>query len=200
MQVHTRDKTSGAKAWTNPVATSAGATDAAKLAMTDEDGKLDTSFLKTAAGTGSTDDAGLIIVAGEDGKLPEAVLPASVGTDAKYYPASEALAAGAVVDIYDNAGTPTVRKADGSTGGKIADGFVLESVASGAQALVRSRGVNNQVTGLTIGADVYLSTSAAGGVQCTIPAGAGKVEQKVGVALSATSFQFDRGDGSTLPE
>lgn len=200
MQIQTRDKTSGAKSWTNPVSASTGANDAAKLPMTGADGKIDTTFIKTSTGAGSVADAGLVVVLGADGKVPEASLPSSVGTDARYYPTSEALLAGNMVDIYDNEGVSTVRKADGTTTGKLADGFVLEAVASGAQALVRSRGVNNQVTGLTIGADVYLSTTTAGAVQCTIPSGAGKVEQALGVALSATAFQFTRGDGSTLPE
>lgn len=110
------------------------------------------------------------------------------------------MTAGNVVDIYLDSGTAKVRKAMGSTTGKLADGYVLSAVASAGTATVYTRGTNNQMTGLTIGELVYLSTATAGAVQQTVPSGAGCVQQCVGVATSATSFTFWRGEGEELAE
>lgn len=60
-----------------------------------------------------------------------------------------------------------------------AGGFVLASVVVEGRA---------PATGLTAGAPVYLSTSAIGAVTSTIPSGLGAIEQRIGVAISATEF------------
>lgn len=101
--------------------------------------------------------------------------------------ASEALAAGDLVRLWDDTGTLSARKATSVTDGERAHGWVAAAVASSASATVNLSGsINTAVTGRTPGATQFLG--AAGGVTETAPATG--VVQEVGVALSATSFQF----------
>jgi hypothetical protein len=95
-----------------------------------------------------------------------------------------------MVDVYDNVGVSTCRKADATAAGKPAAGFVLAAVESDANALVYFEGINNQVTGLTAG-KLYLSAATPGGVVATAPSAGGNVVQCVGRALSATSMVFE---------
>jgi len=89
-----------------------------------------------------------------------------------------------------------VRKADATTAGKEAHGFVLSAVTSGNPATVYFEGTNTQVTGQTPG-PVYLQTTAGTG-GATIPSASGNVVQQVGVAVSATAVNFERGAPVTL--
>jgi hypothetical protein len=104
--------------------------------------------------------------------------------------ASEALAAGDIVNIYDYQGTKC-RKAFAATSGKEANGFVLISVDTGSLASVYSIGNNTSVSGLSIGAQ-YLSSTIPGKCTSIPPSGVGIVSQKVGFATSATSLTFQR--------
>lgn len=154
----------------------------------------ETEATVTSAGAGN---AGAIVALDAGGKLDMTVLPTGVGADTVVVVASEALSAGNLVNLYDDSGTTKARKADGSTTGKVADGFVLAAVDQDATATVYRAGDNDQVTGLTPG-KVWLSTTAAGGVQSTVPAGAGKTHQYVGYAATATLLCFERGEPITL--
>lgn len=134
-------------------------------------------------------DAGQLVALASNGRLDTSMMPTGIGAPTVTLPASEALAAGAYVNIYSNAGTPSVRNADGSTAAKQADGFVLAAVASGATATVYLAGINTAVTGQTVGL-VYLGTAA--GVGATVGAStAGQTFQQIGIALGATSVQFE---------
>jgi hypothetical protein len=114
---------------------------------------------------------------------PEAAIPV---------PASEDLAAGALVNLYTVSGVVTARNADGSvaSGGKKVSGFVLSAVASGGTAAVYRTGLNTAVTGLTPGADYYLGISP-GTLTMTAPSTSGQTQQYVGVAISATSIDVE---------
>jgi hypothetical protein len=74
-------------------------------------------------------------------------MPTGIGADTASITASEALAAGDLVNIYDSTGAKC-RKADASTSGKEAHGFVLAAVESAASATVYFEGSNTQVTGI----------------------------------------------------
>ena len=100
---------------------------------------------------------------------------------------SEALAAGDLVNIW-NSGGAKARKADATTAGKEAHGFVLAAFGSGVPAAVYFEGTNTAVTGLTPGPQ-FLNTTA-GAASSTAPSGSGNVVQRVGVAVSATAFNF----------
>lgn len=151
----------------------------------------------TPGTTGGAGDADKVPALDAAGKFPLAMMPTGVGADTFEATASEALSAGDLIDVYDDSGTTKVRKADGSTTGKIARGFVLAAVESAATATVYSAGSNDQVTGLTPGPQ-WLSTTTAGGVQATVPSGAGKTSQRVGYAVTATLLVVDLGEPVTL--
>lgn len=142
--------------------TSAGAGDAAKVPLLDSSGKLDTSFM-----------------------------PVGVGSDSLSITTSEAIASGDFVNIWNSSGAKC-RKADATTAGKHAMGFVLVGVGSSASATVYFEGTNTAVTGMTPG-DVFLSTTA-GLSTSTAPSSSGNVVQPIGIATSATSvnFQYNR--------
>lgn len=147
--------------------------------------------LLSSAGAGSS---GSVPALDGTGKLDITFMPSGLGADVAIMTASEAIPAGAFVNVWNNAGVPSVRNADGSAGangGKQADGFVLSAMTSGATGLVYFGGVNTAVTSQTPGV-VYLSATTAGGLSPTGAAAAGQTYQEIGMALSATSIQFDR--------
>ncbi len=141
----------------------------------------------TSAGAGSDGD---LVALDSTGRLDNSVMPVGIGVDTKTIAASEALAAGDWVNVWNSTGAK-VRKADATTAGKEAHGFVLAAVSSGANALVYFEGTNTQVTGQTPG-PVFLQTTAGTG-GATIPSASGNVVQNLGVALSATEVNFERG-------
>jgi len=131
------------------------------------------------------------------GRLDESVMPVGIGADTKSIVSSENLAAGDFVNIWDDAGTLKVRKADATTAGKEAHGFVIAGVTAPAAAIVYFEGINTQLSTLTLGARYYLSTTAGGAVD-TPPSATGNVVQFLGVAISATEVSFEATDGVIL--
>ena len=141
-----------------------------------------------SAGAGNSGD---IVALNTAGKLDITVMPQGFGPGVESIATSESLVAGDFVNIWDNGGTKAVRKADATVTGKPVDGFVLAGVTHPGNATVYYEGVNDQVTGLTIGAQ-YLST-VAGKSSSTKPSASGNIQQFVGTATSATSMVFVRG-------
>lgn len=140
-------------------------------------------------------NAGDIVALDDTGRIDGSMMPVGIGADTAVIAASEALAAGDWVNVWNSSGAK-VRKADATTAGKEAHGFVLATVASGANATVYFEGTNTQVTGQTPG-PVFLQTAAGTGGQAA-PSAAGNVVQRLGVALSATSVNFEAGVPVTL--
>jgi len=140
---------------------------------------------QTSAGAA---DAGKIPALDAAGRLALQMMPVGIGADTATLTASEALSAGDYVSVWNNAGTPSVRKADATAAGKEAHGFVLAAVASSAAATVYFEGTNTAVTGQTAGV-VYLQTTAGQGGTAA-PTGAGNVAQCIGFAVSATAVNF----------
>lgn len=167
--------------------TSAGAGDADRIPALNASGVLDATIVNSVNTTTGAPDAGKVAALGADGLLALSMMPVGVGTDVKVITTSEALAAGDYVNIWDNAGFK-VRKADATTVGKQAHGFVLASCASGAPATVYMEGTNTSVIGMVAGT-VFLSTTAGLG-SATAPAGSGNVIQNLGTAVSATAVNF----------
>ena len=135
-------------------------------------------------------NAGDFVALDDTGRINNDMMPVGIGTDTKTIAASEALAAGDWVNVWNSTGAK-VRKADATTAGKEAHGFVLAAVSSGANALVYFEGTNTQVSGQTPG-PVYLQTTAGTG-GAAIPSASGNVVQNLGVAVSATEVNFERG-------
>jgi hypothetical protein len=136
-------------------------------------------------------DAGKVIVTGADGRMDPSFLPTGIGADTQAIIASEDLSMGTLVNIWDDAGVFKVRRADATSIGKEAHGFVLTSVVSPAIATIYFEGTNTGLAGLTPGKQ-FLSTTA-GTCASTIPSATGNVVQLVGFATSETTLNFQFG-------
>lgn len=152
---------------------------------------------EATATTGGTGDALKVPSLDAQGRLTAEMMPVGIGADNKVVPASEALSAYDLVNLWDDAGTLKARKADAATA-KQADGYVVAALSIGADATVYFDGQMTGMTSLTVGARYYLSDSAAGGVTLTPVSGAGKMHQYIGKALSATELTFEADDGIIL--
>lgn len=140
--------------------------------------------------SGGASDSGKVVALSTDGKLDISVLPNGLGNDTTSLPASEALSAGDFVNIWDDAGTIKVRKADNTTNTKKADGFVKVAVASGSNAVIYTEGDNDQLTGLVVGTKYFLGTT--GGNTATAPITSGSIIQPFGVVKSPTTIRFEQ--------
>lgn len=123
-----------------------------------------------------------------NGLLPLSFMPTGVGPDTSQMVASEALSAGAMVNVWSNSGTQNARNADNSSTSKITTGVVIAAVASAGTATVYYSGILNGLSGLTPGATYFLG--AAGAITLAPPTSSGTVTQIVGTAISATQLQF----------
>lgn len=150
-------------------------------------------LIVTSAGAG---DSGKAIALDAAGKLDTSFMPTGIAADTASIVSSESLAAGDFVNIWNDGGTPKVRKADATTAGKEAHGFVLAGVTAPAAATVYFEGNNAQVSGATAG-PVYLSTTA-GGFTSTPPSTAGNVVQRLGVATAAANINVEVGQHYVL--
>jgi hypothetical protein len=127
--------------------------------------------VQTSAGAGN---AGDIPALDDTGRLDMTMMPVGISSEVTTAIASEALAAGDYVNLYNNAGVINVRKADASGGvAKRAHGYVLAAVLNGGTATIYYGNLNNQKTGMTIGSTYYLSGVTPGAVVTPAPSTAG---------------------------
>ena len=152
---------------------------------------LDTG-INTSAGAG---DANKLIATNGSGKVDTTLLPAGIGVSTVTATASESISAGDFVNLYNNAGVLTVRKADNSNG-RDAKGFVLSAISNAATGTVYLSGQNTSVTALTPGTVYFLGVS--GGSTTTAPTSSGTIIQLLGYTLSATNLMFEFDEPTTL--
>lgn len=153
------------------------------------------AFITTSAGVG---DSGKGIGLDNTGRIDNSMMPVGIGAETQVIAASEALAAGDFVNIWNSGDTVKVRKSDATSSGKEAHGFVLSAVISGANATVYFLSqTNTSLVGLTPGTKYFISTTA-GTISVTPPAGTGNVVQSVGYAGSATALVFRPSDPIVL--
>lgn len=160
---------------------------------TDSTGKTKNGFgAQSSAGAG---DAGKLVALNPSGTIDTTMLPPGVELQTRSILASEDLSASALVNIYNNSGTPNVRNADNGAAGKEAVGFVLAAVTNGNNATVYvGSGLITGLTGLVPGTRYY--TGAVGALTTTPPdatnsANAGKFVQFIGYPDSVTEFSFE---------
>lgn len=175
------------------ILTSAGAGDADKIPALGATGKLHNSFLSTAAVSTGVSDANKLPLLDSTGRIDNTMMPVGTAADTASLVTSENLSAGNLVNVYNNAGVPTARKADATVIGKEAVGFVLAGSASPAAATVYFEGRITGLSGMTPGARQYLDTTA-GGIDETPPSVVGNVVQCVGTAVSTTELNFEPKD------
>lgn len=149
--------------------------------------------VQTSAGAAN---AGDIVALDDTGRIDNTMMPVGIGADTAQLAASEALTGGNWINVWNDAGTAKMRKADATVAGKEVDGFVLAAVSSGATGTAYFEGTNTQVTGQTPGS-VFLQTTP-GLCGAAVPSAAGNVVQRVGTAVSATAVNFERGTPVTL--
>lgn len=152
-------------------------------------------IVATVTSAGVADD-GKIVALDATGRLDSSVLPVGIGAETKQIQASENLNAGDLVNIWNSGGQFRVRKADATTSGKEASGFVLSAVTSGQNATVYLEGTVTGLGGLLPGR-MYLSTTP-GSATSTPPSGSGNVVQYIGNAVSTTEISFESTDGVIL--
>jgi len=180
--------------------TSAGAGDAGKVVALTDDGYLsETMFplgevVDESAGVG---DAGKVVKLGADGLIDDSMMPVGFGADTASILTSENLSAGDLVNVYSDGGVAKCRKADATSAGKEANGYVLASTTSGQNASVYFEQRITGLSGLTDGSIYYLSTTA-GGYTTTEPSSSGNVVQRIGRAVSDSVLLFMPGDPVTL--
>jgi hypothetical protein len=107
--------------------------------------------------------------------------------------ASENIAAGALINIWNSSGTAKIRNADASTS-RAAQGWAPSAITSGNTGTVTiGNGADSSISGLTIGSNYFLD--ATGGVTTT-PPGAGNLLQQVGFASDAAVLQVQLGNAT----
>ncbi len=177
---------------------SAGAGDAGKIVALNSSGVLASTVVNSVTSTAGAGDSGKVVALDASGLIDSSMMPVGIGADTAAITASENLAAGDLVNIHISTGMK-VRKADATTAGKEADGFVLSSALITATATVYFRGSNTAITGLTAGTHYVLSDTAGGVLEvASPPTGSGKVNQTVGVATASGNLNFQRGTPVTL--
>lgn len=167
---------------------SAGAADSGKIPALNANGVLDQTIINSKTTSAGAGDSGKLPALDASGKLDTSFMPTGVAADTAAIATSETLAAGNLVNVWDNAGAAAVRKADASSAGKEAHGFVLAAFTHPTTATVYFEGNNSAVTGLTPGRQ-YLSTTP-GLTTTTPPSGSGNLVQIVGTATAATNLNF----------
>jgi hypothetical protein len=180
----------------NATEKSAGSGDANKIPQLNSSGVLDASIVNATSTSSGSTSAGKLAALDSSGRLDQTMMPVGVGADTGSVTASEALAAGDLVNIWNDSGNAKVRKADATTSGKEAHGFVLAAVSSGSAATVYFEGTNTQCSNLTPGRQ-FLQTTA-GKCDATAPSGSGNVVQCVGFAISSTAMNFQSNPPVTL--
>lgn len=145
--------------------------------------------INTSAGAA---DAGKLAALDAAGRWSATMLPIGVGVLVKAVATSESLAARDLVNVFNNAGTLNVRKADADNN-MPCNGYVQAAFTHPATADVYFDGIITGFSGLTPGARYYLSATA-GGITLTAPSGSTNLMQLIGVALSATEIEFDPDD------
>ena len=139
-----------------------------------------------------TGNANEIVATDGSGFIDPSLLPPGIAAKTVSATAVGTVTAGAFVEFFDNAGTPSVRLADDSLGIP-ANGFVLTAIPDTTVGTVFLSGSNTAVTGLTAGEKYFLA--AAGGVdQAPNVTTNGDVVQLIGTAVSATEICFARSD------
>jgi hypothetical protein len=159
--------------------------------MTLENGsqKLIDAGVVTSAGES---DTGKVPVLDNSGRLDTTMMPVGIGADTRVVSTSESLSAGSLVNIWNNFGTPAVRKADATVAGKEAHGFVMSSFTHPTTATVYFEGNNTAILGGIPGI-AFLSTTP-GTITANAPNMQGNIVQKVGIVTGPTSLNVEFGE------
>ena len=138
--------------------------------------------LQASAGSGS---AGAIPALNAAGLIDETMLPEALATTIL---ASEAIAAGAMVNVWDNSGTLNVRNANATDTTKPCNGWAPSAIGSSSTGQINFGGINPSValgafTVANIGQQVFLSTVSGGVVIASNAFSSGNLVQSLGTIV-----------------
>jgi hypothetical protein len=141
-------------------------------------------------------DANKIVSTNATGRLDESLMPDGFGVRVLEAKAFEALAPGDFVHFQQAGAGLVMRKASNDDMGT-AHGFVLTAVAKDAKGKVNPLGGTNVIPGatMTVGAVQWLGTGGKATetpLDATVQANFGKINQKLGIAISATEIDTQR--------
>jgi hypothetical protein len=141
-------------------------------------------------------DAGKLVKLDAGGKLDTTLMPTGVGSESRTMTTTEAVSAGALVNIWNSTG-PKIRNADNSAAGKPANGFVIGAIGNGSSGTVYPE--EAPITGLSgiVPGTVYF-LGVAGAFTTTAPTASGAVVQEIGVGISTTEILFRPRQAITL--
>ncbi len=147
--------------------------------------------VESSAGAG---DEGKIVALNASGKIDSTMMPADYDPEGltQTMTASENIAAGDLVNIWDDAGTLKVRKADSATATKEADGFCDSAITSGASGSVHLGSGQMTKTAHGIGLSLEVFLSVTGGITATPPTSG--ILQHVGQVIDANTIKFTPGE------
>ncbi|BDP42944.1 hypothetical protein DAETH_29130 [Deinococcus aetherius] len=162
----------------------------AKYLQESTSGNGDYQEVQPITSTAGAADAGKIAQTDANGQWHPSLIP-NINTIT--FTASEAIAAGALINIYDSgSGVVRIRNATNAGAGTRAHGYAPAAIAASASGTVYlTSGLISGLSGLTPGAQYVLGT--AGGLATAIPTATGSIAQPVGVAKSATELSFNAG-------
>lgn len=168
------------------------------IALNPDGTKAEVEGQVTSAGAG---DAGKIPALDAGGKIDSSLLPTGVGDEIESIEAGEALTGGDWVNIYDDAGTRKVQKAD-ATGGAVkkCHGFVLAGVSLAQTASVYVQGTNTGADGVAaadVGSPAYLSKTAGGDTDDVSAYVSTDFVQYLGEYVGVNAVAFDPDQGIT---
>lgn len=140
------------------------------------------------AAVGGGGSANKIAALDATGRFDPTMMPTGIGAETASIECTENVAAGDLVNIYENNGAIRVRRADSSSAATYANGFVQGAFTSGQNATVFFSGIISGLSGLTPG-KAFLGNTAGSSTHLA-PTAAGNIVQKVGVALTADTLYF----------
>jgi hypothetical protein len=142
--------------------------------------------------------AGAIPQLAGNGRFHPSLMPPGFGDDSKAIEASETLASGAFVNVFDDAGVTKVRNADANSPDKEAHGYVVQSFTAAELANVYFEGTNTAATGATGGKTYFLSDTTPGGFTDVPVLGATKLSQILGRSVGTNEINFEGEPAITL--
>lgn len=156
------------------------------------DGNGVTSEVEGTVTSAGAANAGELVALDASGKLDPTVLPSGIGDSSKSIAASENMTAPCLVNIHNSSGQK-VRYADASTAAaaKQAMGFIKDTVVAPANVNVYFEGEIPGFVGLTPGVVYFLSDTTPGGVTDTPVTITGRILQRIGVATSDTTIDYE---------
>ena len=148
--------------------------------------------------TTGVEDAGKIPALDAAGRLDQSLMPVGLIPGTRILTASEDLAAGDFVTIWNDIGIVKVKKGSGEVDDTTVIGFVLDDVVTSVndQVLVYFEGTNTQCSGTIAGTRYFIGDDTNRGVPVAVPPSSnGNVIQYLGTAISETEIIFEPSDG-----